>query len=267
MDPEKILRKRDHDGDDKDEDPSGRPNQGKKTKSRRTKESKLYKKTSTTKETSKGNALTKGSRSDKFMHAEELVVEPIEEVIMDTLNDDVVNDVDQPQNDPAPKHNWFNNLQGHLLQIQNRSREKQLMIVKSTPDKLTKAHLVGPVYNLLKGTCQSSIELEYNKEECYKALSDQLDWNNPEGYRCPFDFSKSLLLKAWCRKLPKDAQYHQALKRHKQKRVMRADELYKFLDETLKLVLDELHHRILNFRLDTTKRCLGENGQLQTRGG
>ncbi|GJU99737.1 hypothetical protein Tco_1329008 [Tanacetum coccineum] len=62
-------------------------------------------------------------------------------------------------------------------------------------DKLTKAHLVGPVYNILKGTCQSSIELEYNMEECYKALSDQLDWNNPEGDRCPFDLNKPLPLK------------------------------------------------------------------------
>nr|GFD31367.1 hypothetical protein [Tanacetum cinerariifolium] len=29
----------------------------------------------------------------------------------------------------------------------------------------------------------------------------------------------------------------------------RADELYKFLDGTLKTVCDELHHRILDFRL------------------
>ncbi|GJX59456.1 hypothetical protein Tco_0290846 [Tanacetum coccineum] len=104
---EKIMRKRDHDGDDKDEDPSARPNQGKKTKRRRTKESESSKKTSTTKETSKGNALTKGSKSDKSMHAEESVAEPTKEVIMDASNDDVVNDADQPQNDPTPKHNWF----------------------------------------------------------------------------------------------------------------------------------------------------------------
>ncbi|GKC17063.1 hypothetical protein Tco_1013845 [Tanacetum coccineum] len=36
---------------------------------------------------------------------------------------------------------------------------------------------------------------------------------------------------------------------NKQKRVMRADELYKFSDGTLKTVRDELHHRILDFRL------------------
>ncbi|GJX94578.1 zf-CCHC domain-containing protein [Tanacetum coccineum] len=32
-------------------------------------------------------------------------------------------------------------------------------------------------------------------EECYKALSGQLDWNNLEGDRCPYDLSKPLPLK------------------------------------------------------------------------
>ncbi|GKB96241.1 hypothetical protein Tco_0982378 [Tanacetum coccineum] len=40
---------------------------------------------------------------------------------------------------------------------------------------------------------------------------------------------------------------------NKQKRVMRADELYKFSDGTLKSVRDELHHRILDFRLGYNK--------------
>ncbi|GKD33166.1 hypothetical protein Tco_1248675 [Tanacetum coccineum] len=62
-------------------------------------------------------------------------------------------------------------------------------------EKITKADLVGPVYNLLKGTCQSSIELEYNMVECYKALFDQLDRANPEGDKCPYDLSKPLPLK------------------------------------------------------------------------
>ncbi|GKC25100.1 hypothetical protein Tco_1027250 [Tanacetum coccineum] len=31
-------------------------------------------------------------------------------------------------------------------------------------------------------------------EECYKALTDQLDWNNPEGDRYPFELSKPLPL-------------------------------------------------------------------------
>ncbi|GJV49694.1 hypothetical protein Tco_1439906 [Tanacetum coccineum] len=36
----------------------------------------------------------------------------------------------------------------------------------------------------------------------------------------------------------------------KQKRVLRADELYKFSDGTLKSVRNEIHHRVLDFRLD-----------------
>ncbi|GKF80494.1 hypothetical protein Tco_0239096, partial [Tanacetum coccineum] len=50
-------------------------------------------------------------------------------------------------------------------------------------DNLTQDVLLGPVYNLLKGTFQSIIELEYNTEECYKAMTNQLDWTNPEEER------------------------------------------------------------------------------------
>nr|GEW10290.1 hypothetical protein [Tanacetum cinerariifolium] len=212
-------------------------------------------------------------------------------------------------------------------------------------DNLTQAHLVGPVYELLKGTCTSSIELEYNKEECFKALIEKLDWNNPEGDRFPFDLTKPLPLKDRPGHLTVAAEYffnndleflkssdleksvvsvnvkklhgyghleeivvrradHQLYKfkkgnfvdlhlndiedmhllavRHKlfqlnktflgiefkeldtssfdpprvicedlnkQKRVMRADELYKSSNWTLKTVRDELHHRLLDFQL------------------
>ncbi|GKE75789.1 hypothetical protein Tco_1537830 [Tanacetum coccineum] len=60
--------------------------------------------------------------------------------------------------------------------------------------KLTKADLVRPVYNLLKGTCKSYVELEYTIEESYQALFDQLDWNNSEGKSCPYDLSIPLPL-------------------------------------------------------------------------
>ncbi|GKB83974.1 hypothetical protein Tco_0950869 [Tanacetum coccineum] len=61
-------------------------------------------------------------------------------------------------------------------------------------DNLTQDILLGPAYNLLKGTCSSSIELEYHFQECFNALTDRLDWNNPEGDRYPFDLSKPLPL-------------------------------------------------------------------------
>ncbi|GJW82528.1 hypothetical protein Tco_0146503 [Tanacetum coccineum] len=61
-------------------------------------------------------------------------------------------------------------------------------------DNLTQEILIGPAFNLLKGTCKSFVELEYHFEECYKAVTDQLDWNNPEGHEYPFDLSKPLPL-------------------------------------------------------------------------
>ncbi|GJU30127.1 hypothetical protein Tco_1173716 [Tanacetum coccineum] len=72
---------------------------GKKTKRRRTKESELSKKSST----SQGKSSPKTSKSDKPVHVEESSVVPTEEVIMDAANDNVVIDVDQPQYDLEPK--------------------------------------------------------------------------------------------------------------------------------------------------------------------
>nr|GEU55698.1 hypothetical protein [Tanacetum cinerariifolium] len=45
-------------------------------------------------------------------------------------------------------------------------------------------------FRLLKGTCTNYAELEYDFEECYKALSERLDWNNLEGSDYPFDLTK-----------------------------------------------------------------------------
>ncbi|GKF51727.1 hypothetical protein Tco_0148194, partial [Tanacetum coccineum] len=57
-------------------------------------------------------------------------------------------------------------------------------------ENLSQEHLVGPTFNLLKGTCGSRVELEYHFEECYKAVIDRLNWTNPKGHEYPFDLSK-----------------------------------------------------------------------------
>ncbi|GKG25986.1 hypothetical protein Tco_0399132, partial [Tanacetum coccineum] len=54
--------------------------------------------------------------------------------------------------------------------------------------------LARPAFNLLKGSCKSFTELEYNFKECYKAVNDRFDWHNPEGREYPFDLSKPLPL-------------------------------------------------------------------------
>nr|GEY50704.1 putative reverse transcriptase domain-containing protein [Tanacetum cinerariifolium] len=49
-------------------------------------------------------------------------------------------------------------------------------------DTLTPELLAGLTYKLMKGSCKSLVELKLFLEEVYKATTDQLDWNNPEGY-------------------------------------------------------------------------------------
>nr|GFC28050.1 hypothetical protein [Tanacetum cinerariifolium] len=138
---------------------------------------------------------------------------------------------------------------------------------------------VRTAYNLLKGICTSSIELEYHFQECFNALTDKLDWNNSEEDRYPFDLSKPLPLqeRTYTTSITKTkaARYEIEVIEDmvpmlwsptkfrviyedlvKQKQVIRADELYKFSDETLKKVRDELHHRVLNFDLGYNNEML-----------
>ncbi|GJU59085.1 hypothetical protein Tco_1236851 [Tanacetum coccineum] len=89
--------------------------------------------------------------------------------------DEVVNDGEHPHDDDTPS-------QDRMLV------EKDPLIFDDLID------LEGPTFMLLKGTCGNHIELEYNFEQCHLALSDKLDWTNPEGDRCPFDMSKPLPL-------------------------------------------------------------------------
>nr|GFA21265.1 hypothetical protein [Tanacetum cinerariifolium] len=59
---------------------------------------------------------------------------------------------------------------------------------------LTQETLLGPALRLLKGTHSNYAKLEYNFEECYKALSKKLDWENLKGRDYPFDLTKPLPL-------------------------------------------------------------------------
>nr|GEU73509.1 hypothetical protein [Tanacetum cinerariifolium] len=74
-------------------------------------------------------------------------------------------------------------------------------------DNLTQDLLLGPAYNLLKGTCSSNIELEYKFQESFNALIDKLDWNNPKGDHYRFDMSKPLPLQGYPSHLTVAADY------------------------------------------------------------
>nr|GEX18005.1 hypothetical protein [Tanacetum cinerariifolium] len=70
-------------------------------------------------------------------------------------------------------------------------------------DTLNSELLAGPTYKLMKGSCKSLVELELFLKEVYKATTDQLDWNNPEGKQYPHDLLKllPLILNSWGRRV------------------------------------------------------------------
>nr|GEV52601.1 hypothetical protein [Tanacetum cinerariifolium] len=183
-----------------DEDPLAGPNQGNKTKRRRTKESESSKKPFTAKETSKGKAPSKNPKTGKSATAKDPIDEPTAEVEMDdvvnTATKDVVHDAKQPNDDAtqakdkAPKKDWFKqpqrpptpdqkwNKRQVLLEQLEQPWFNQMVSAAKDPltfndlmailinyskyvlnqlqmDHLTQEILIGPTYNLLKGTCTS----------------------------------------------------------------------------------------------------------------
>ncbi|GKD26136.1 hypothetical protein Tco_1232350 [Tanacetum coccineum] len=95
------------------------------------------------------------------------------------------NDDEEPKRKVASKRDWF-------------TKPKQ---PQEPTDPDIKARLYnkdqlkdGPAFKLLKGTHTNFIELEYDFEECYKAILKKLDWENPKGGDYPFDLTKPLPL-------------------------------------------------------------------------
>ncbi|GJZ02898.1 hypothetical protein Tco_0520859, partial [Tanacetum coccineum] len=110
----------------------------------------------------------------------------------------------EPTTQEGPTQNWLMTLAASTSIDKSLKDFDELM---STPidfsgyilnglkiENLTQEILLGPAFRLLKGTHSNYVELEYDFEECYKALSEKLDWENPEGDDYPFDLSKPLPL-------------------------------------------------------------------------
>ncbi|GJX48496.1 hypothetical protein Tco_0273686, partial [Tanacetum coccineum] len=111
---------------------------------------------------------------------------------------------DQPDNEATPKYDWFQKpdkppTPDHAWNkskfVDFRPPQKWIStIAKARQPPCTFDELMGPAFNLLKGSCQSFAELEYHFEECYKFVNDRLDWHNPKGREYSFNLSKPLPL-------------------------------------------------------------------------
>ncbi|GJV96582.1 hypothetical protein Tco_1548159 [Tanacetum coccineum] len=201
-----VTLKRGRDDQDKDEDPSTGSNRG--TKRRKSRKDVDPSKGSKSKE-SKSSSSSKGTQSQpkssgKSTQAEEPEFEAANTEMQQDQGNKSGHLDDQPNNEDAPKHDWFQTPDKPPTPDHAWNKSKYLI---GTPidfsayvmnrlkiDNLTQEILVGPAFNLLKCTCKSFAELEYNFKECYKAINDRLNWHNPEGRKYSFDLSKPLPL-------------------------------------------------------------------------
>ncbi|GJW48094.1 hypothetical protein Tco_0079740 [Tanacetum coccineum] len=214
-----VSFKRRRDDEDKDEEPSARSNWGsKRRRSGKEPESTSAPKEKTSKITGKS---TEGSKShhkstgesaqaEVPMHSTKDLEEPAHQEFETGVTEDKPNEetfqhpdwFQKPTKPPTPDRDWNKTLPdahgpvqpwlSSLAQMEDlRESFNELM---DTPldfsafvmnrlevDTLTPELLAGPTLKMMKGSCKSLVELEYFFEEVYKATTDQLDWNNPEG--------------------------------------------------------------------------------------
>ncbi|GJW61704.1 hypothetical protein Tco_0111039 [Tanacetum coccineum] len=125
---------------------------------------------------------------------------------VNTTGEDLVRDDDQPQDisepntDKTQNPDWFkqpprpptSDPEWNKRQVVLDQPEQPWFnqMVSTAKDPLTLNDLMTTPIDF-----SNSIELEYNMVECFKELTNRLDWNNLEGDRCPFDLTKPLPLK------------------------------------------------------------------------
>nr|GEX19862.1 retrovirus-related Pol polyprotein from transposon TNT 1-94 [Tanacetum cinerariifolium] len=139
--------------------------------------------------------------SGKFVHAEEPEFEVRDTDMPQEPTDPNWNEDKTPQKEPT--QNWLMTLAASTYTGKSLMKFDELMstlidfsyILNGLKiENLTQEILLGPAFRLLKGTRLDYDELEYDFEECYKALLEKLDWENPKGGDYPFDLSKPLPL-------------------------------------------------------------------------
>nr|GEV31590.1 hypothetical protein [Tanacetum cinerariifolium] len=102
-------------------------------------------------------------------------------------------DKDKDEDPFAGLDRWLKRGRLEKMQNQQKSEEPEFEVADDDIPHDQEGN-PGPAFRLLKGTRSNYTELEYDFEECYKALSEKLDWENPEGGDYPFDLTNPLPL-------------------------------------------------------------------------
>ncbi|GJS05337.1 hypothetical protein Tco_0321845 [Tanacetum coccineum] len=126
---------------------------------------------------------SKGTKSQpkstrKSVPSEELVFEVADSDMPQDQVGNLGDNEDEPRDETASRRDWF-------------KKPKPPQEPTDPDGNIGKTTKEGPAFKLLKGTHSNYAELEYDFEECYKALSEKLNW---QGSDYPFDLSKPLPL-------------------------------------------------------------------------
>nr|GEV32638.1 hypothetical protein [Tanacetum cinerariifolium] len=185
-----VTLKRCHDDADKNEEPFAGSDRGsKRRRDRKEPESTSAPKEKATKTTGKS---TQGSKSHQKTASESApaeepmqITQDLEEPSHQEFETSVADN--QPITESSQHPEWFQ-------QQKKPPTLDPFLMNRLKVDTLTLELLAGPTYELMKGSCKNLVELEFFLEEVYKATTDQLDWNNPEGQRYPHNLLKPLPL-------------------------------------------------------------------------
>nr|GEZ93349.1 hypothetical protein [Tanacetum cinerariifolium] len=229
-----VVLKRCRDDEDKDEEPfAGSDQRSKRRRARKEPES-----TSTLKEkTSKTSGKSvEGSKSHQKTASESA---PVEEPMHTTLDE--------------PSHQEFKTGAVDDQHLMDTPVDfLAILMNRIKVDTLNPELLAGPTYELMKGSCKSLVEIEFFLEEVYKATTNQLDWNNPEGQQYQHDLLKEAVRDVYSKHRIIDVTKLQIVEWHNYKHLdwitMRKhdDKLYKFKEGGLKrLCIQDIEDMLL----------------------
>nr|GEX55425.1 retrovirus-related Pol polyprotein from transposon TNT 1-94 [Tanacetum cinerariifolium] len=246
-----LLKQKKRQHDDQDEYPSAGPNQGKKTKRRRAKDSESSKKSFA----SKGNTPPQTLKSYKYVHAEESVAEPTKEVIMDAAINNVILSVKSVTINKLHGYGYLEEIvvkradrqlykfkEGDFVNLYlNAIEDMLLLVVQHTLfqlDGIVIADLAVALHMFNR-----SIIIKKRVEDVrlgVKSYQKKLNITIPQK-----DFLGISVKELFTPSFDLLGVVYEDLRNRKT--LMRAEELYKFSNGTLKKVRDTLHHRLLNF--------------------
>ncbi|GJR83276.1 hypothetical protein Tco_0154061 [Tanacetum coccineum] len=183
-----YLLKKDREDKDKDEDPPAGSDQGLKTQ-KKSKDA-VPSKGSNSKESKSSSS--KGTKSQlkssgKSAQAEESMFKVVDTEMPHNQGSNLGNTDDQPNVEETSKHDCkiahvekpplaFDELMSTPINF------SAYVMNNLKIENLTQEHLVGPAFNLPKGTCRSRVELEYHFEDCFQVVPANYFFNNDLEY-------------------------------------------------------------------------------------